>query len=113
MNTLLRSLSQQIPDRVRAERQGSCDVYSVFTDSTWIPVYQDGATSGWWVHGERHLEYGLREEAESRGWDWRLESASSHAQARISASQRMCSEQGHLPVYNLACALLSMLEQPA
>ncbi|THF88050.1 hypothetical protein E7T09_02185 [Deinococcus sp. KSM4-11] len=113
MKNLLQPLSQQIPSRIRAERQGSSEVYSVFTDGTWIPVYQDGSSSGWWVHGERHLEYGLREEAEARNWDWRVESAASRAQARISASQRMCTEQGHPPVYNLACAILSMLEQPA
>ncbi|GHF33869.1 hypothetical protein HNQ07_000211 [Deinococcus metalli] len=111
MNDLLCTLTERLPDRICAERQGSVNVYSVFTEGAWIPVYQVGASSGWWLHGERHLEYGLREEAEARGWDWRLESASSRANARVSAAQRMCSEHGHQPVYNLACAVISMLDQ--
>lgn len=113
MKDLLQSLSSHLPERLRVERQGTADVYSVFSDDAWIPVYQAGSSSGWWLHGERHLEYGLREEAEQRGWAWHLESSGMHAQAHVSGSQRMCSEQGHPPAYNLACALLNMLEQTA
>lgn len=113
MNELLTALSALLPSSIRREQQGSVNVYSVYTAGAWIPVYQAGPSTGWWLHGERHLEYGLREEAERRGWAWQLASADHHARAQVSDRQYTCSEKGRPPVYNLAAALLGLLEQHA